>query len=146
METRRYTWINDVSWMDKTMREAWKKLGGVGMIESVRRIGEKVGAEVRYSIGSRGVRSGEMFAKASRAHWGIENRLHWVPDVVFREDACRARTGHSARNFSVLRKFVLTVLRKEENQNAACADDGSGPTVMRATVSPCSIWLSRAEA
>jgi predicted transposase YbfD/YdcC len=115
LETRRYTWINDVSWMDKTMREAWKKLGGVGMIESVRQIGEKVSAEVRYSIGSRGVQSVEMFAKASRAHWGIENGLHWVLDVVFREDACRARTGHSARNFSVLRKFALTALRKNEN-------------------------------
>src|SRR5437879_3052240 len=105
LETRRYTWVNDVSWMDKPMQEAWKKLGGVGMIESVRRIGEKVSTELRYSIGSHGVQTVEMFAKASRSHWGIENKLHWVLDVVFREDDCRARTGHSARNFSVLRKF-----------------------------------------
>jgi predicted transposase YbfD/YdcC len=115
LETRRYTWVNDVAWMDQSMRDAWKKLGGVGMIESVRRIGEKVSTEVHYRIGSQGIQTVEMFAKAARAHWGIENKLHWVLDVVFREDDCRARTGHSARNFSVLRKFVLTALRKEEN-------------------------------
>lgn len=115
LETRCYTWINDVSWMDKSMREAWKKLGGVGMIESVRQIGTKVSTEVHYRIGSEGVQTVEMFARASGAHWGIENKLHRVLDVVFREDDCRARTGHSAQNFSVLRKFVLTTLRKEEN-------------------------------
>src|SRR6266404_2023150 len=114
LETRRYTWINDISWMDKEMRKSWKKLGGVGMIESVRQTGEKISTEVHYSIGSCGISTVDMFAKASRAHWGIENKLHLVLDVVFREDNCRARTGNSARNFSVLRKFVLTALRKEE--------------------------------
>ena len=112
--TRRYSWINEVSWMDKSMRDAWKKLGGVGMIESVRQIGEAISVEHRYAIGSWGVQTVEMFAKASRSHWGIENGLHWTLDVVFREDQCRARTGHSARNFSTLRKFVLATLRKAE--------------------------------
>ncbi|MBK6972805.1 MAG: ISAs1 family transposase [Sterolibacteriaceae bacterium] len=112
--TRRYTWINDVSWMDKSMCQAWKKLGGVGMIESVRQIGDEISVEHRYAIGSSGVQTVEMFAKASRSHWGIENGLHWTLDVVFREDQCRTRSGHSARNFSTLRKFVLATLRKEE--------------------------------
>ena len=80
--TRRYTWINDVSWMDKSMCQAWKKLGGVGMIESVRQIGDEISVEHRYAIGSSGVQTVEMFAKASRSHWGIENRLHWTLDVV----------------------------------------------------------------
>jgi len=114
IETRRYTWINDVTWMDRPMRAAWKKLGGVGMIESIRQIGDKVSVDQRYAIGSCGVQTVEMFAKASRSHWGIENGLHWTLDVVFREDQCRARLGNSARNLSVLRKFVLTTLRKEE--------------------------------
>lgn len=114
IETRRYTWINDVTWMDQSMRAAWKKLGGVGMIESIRQIGDKVSVDQRYAIGSCGVQTVDMFAKASRRHWGIENGLHWTLDVVFREDQCRARLGHSARNLSVLRKFVLTTLRQEE--------------------------------
>jgi predicted transposase YbfD/YdcC len=115
LETRRYTWINDVSWMDKPMRQAWKGLGGVGMIESIREIGEKTSMEVHYAIGSLGVQSVQMFANASRSHWTVENGLHWVLDVVFREDECRARTGHAARNFSTLRKFSLTALRQDKH-------------------------------
>ena len=100
--------------MGQSMRAAWKKLGGVGMIESIRQIGDKASVDQRYAIGSCGVQTVNMFAKASRSHWGIENGLHWTLGVVFREDQCRARVGHSARNLSVLRKFVLTPLRKEE--------------------------------
>lgn len=115
LERRRYTWVKELSWMDKPMRLSWKKLGGVGMIESMRQLGQTVSVERRYAIGSSGVQTVQMFAQASRAHWGIENGLHWVLDVVFREDHCRAQSGHSARNFSTLRKFVLTVLRKDPN-------------------------------
>jgi predicted transposase YbfD/YdcC len=114
LETRRYTWINNVDWMDKPMRQAWKRLGGVGMIESIREIGDKTSIEVRYAIGSSGVQTVQMFANASRSHWGVENGVHWILDVVFREDQCRARTGYSARNFSALRKFVLTALRQDK--------------------------------
>jgi len=117
IETRRYLWVNDLSWMDAKMRKAWKKLGGVGMIESVRQIGDDVSTFTRYAISSTGVDSVATFAKATRSHWAIENNLHWVLDVVFREDDCRAQTGHSARNFSTLRKFVLTAMRTENNPN-----------------------------
>ena len=70
IETRRYTWINDVSWMDKSLRAAWKKLGGVGMIESIRQIGDKVSVDQRYPIWSCGVQTVEMFANASLSHCG----------------------------------------------------------------------------
>ena len=114
-EIRRYTWINDLSWMDKPMRDDWKKLGGVGMIESSRLVGGKESIEYHYGISSVGVKSVKMFAHATRAHWGIENGLHWTLDVVFREDECRARTGHSPRNLSILRKFALAVLRNDKD-------------------------------
>jgi len=48
-----------------------------------------------------------------RRHWGIENRLHWVLDVVFGEDACRKRAGHAAANCAVVRKFVLNLLQTQ---------------------------------
>lgn len=53
------------------------------------------------------------FAKAARSHWGIENRLHWVLDVTFREDDCRVRKDHAPHNFAALRKFALTLLRQD---------------------------------
>ena len=52
------------------------------------------------------------FRKLVRRHWGVENRLHWVLDVVFLEDLCRARTGHAPENCSTLRKIALMLLRR----------------------------------
>ncbi|MDP9356870.1 MAG: transposase, partial [Chloroflexota bacterium] len=51
-------------------------------------------------------------------HWGIENRLHWVLDMAFHEDACRVRTGHPAANFAVLRHIALNLLRQERTVKA----------------------------
>src|SRR5512135_3069433 len=57
--------------------------------------------------------SAKEFADAVRGHWSIENELHWQLDVSFREDACRVRTGHAAANMSVIRRFVLRLLKRE---------------------------------
>jgi predicted transposase YbfD/YdcC len=48
-----------------------------------------------------------------RTHWGIENKVHWVLDIVFREDDCRVRKGNGAENFAVLRHIALNLLRAE---------------------------------
>ncbi len=53
-------------------------------------------------------------AKAIREHWHAENKLHWVLDVVFREDESRLRKGHGAKNFSMLRRMALSLLKKEK--------------------------------
>jgi predicted transposase YbfD/YdcC len=50
-------------------------------------------------------------AMAVRGHWGIENRLHWVLDVVFRDDQARLRTGHGAKNMAVVRHFAINLVR-----------------------------------
>jgi predicted transposase YbfD/YdcC len=112
LETRRAAFVADVSWMDKPMREGWKKLAAVGMIESEQEIRGKVSLERRYFIVSSGVKTVEQFAHAARAHWGVE-AMHWVLDVTFREDDCRVRKGHAARNLSAVRKFALAALRND---------------------------------
>jgi len=110
LETRRAVLVTDVSWMDKPMREGWKKLAAVGMIESEMGIKGKVSVERRYFIISAGIKTVEQFAHAARAHWGVE-AMHWVLDVTFREDDCRVRKGHAAQNLSAIRKFALSAFR-----------------------------------
>ena len=65
--------------------------------------------ETRYFITS--LIDIEEFARAVRAHWGIENSLHWCLDVVFREDYCRTRKDNSAENFAVIRRIALNILK-----------------------------------
>lgn len=114
IETRRALWISDLSWMDKSLRKHWPKLAGVGMIERQREINGKTSTECAFYIGSQGIASAESFATAARSHWGIENSLHWVLDVTFREDDCRVRKNHAPHNFAALRKFALTLLRLDK--------------------------------
>jgi predicted transposase YbfD/YdcC len=113
IETRRALWISDLSWLDKKLRTHWPKLAGVGMIERQRDINGTVSMERAFYIGSQGVTTAASFAAAARSHWGIENSLHWVLDVTFREDDCRVRKDHAPHNFAALRKFALALLRQD---------------------------------
>ena len=113
VETRQAIWVTDLSWLDKKLREHWPKLAGIGLIERQREVSGTVSTERAYYIGSQGIKSAESFAKAARDHWGIENSLHWVLDITFREDDCRVRKGHAPHNFAALRKFALALLRKD---------------------------------
>ena len=70
------------------------------------------GMETRYYILSRLVTVRE-FATAVRGHWGIENNLHWQLDVSFREDECRVCRDHGPANLSVIRRFVLGLLKRD---------------------------------
>jgi predicted transposase YbfD/YdcC len=117
VETRRYTLITDaryIGYVDPTGR--WAGLRSLGRVEAERRVGGTVTTEVRYYLCS--LTRVVDFARAARGHWGIENGLHWVLDVAFREDAQRARVGHSAENLAVLRHMALNLLKQE--QTARC--------------------------
>ena len=113
IETRR-CWMVKTETLDWLWhKDEWAGLSSIGAVESERRIGEKVTRETRYFVSSlRG--SVKKFAHAVRAHWGIENRLHWVLDVALGEDGCDIWQDHAPENLATLRKIVLNLLRQDK--------------------------------
>lgn len=113
IERRRYWLLTDpdyLHWLDPEGR--WPDLGSVGMVEAERQIGDVISRETRTYLSSL---DGDAvtFAMAVRGHWGIENQLHWLLDVAFREDESRVRIAHAAHNFAVLRRLALHLLRQD---------------------------------
>ena len=85
------------------------------MIESERTLNGNTSLERRYYISS-ATHDAAKNLEATRSHWHIENKLHWVLDVSFREDECRIRKGNGAENFSTLRRIALNLLKKEKSK------------------------------
>jgi len=114
IETRRYFLVEDplyIKYLDQ--QEKWPGLCRVGMVEAQREIEGVISKDRRYYLCS--VSSVQEFAQAARGHWGIENGLHWVLDVAFREDHNRTRSDHSAHNFAILRHIALNLLKAEKS-------------------------------
>jgi predicted transposase YbfD/YdcC len=110
-ETRRYWTLTDLDGLSQSGK--WAGLDMIGMVESQREQDGKSSTEHRFYIGSIG-NDAQRFAKAVRAHWGIENDLHWSLDVSFREDESRVRNRNAAENFAVLRHIALGLLKNEK--------------------------------
>jgi len=112
VEHRRYWLTEDLSSI-KDLTAQWVGLKSVGMVESQRHIGDKVTVDRRYFICSL-KETDELFAKAVRRHWSVENELHWVLDVSFREDDSRIRRENGAENMATARHLTLNMLRQEK--------------------------------
>ena len=89
----------------------WPHLAAVALVEVDRTVNGKTSTERRYYISSCQTLPAAKALDASRQHWGIENSLHWVLDVAFREDDCRVRVGNAAENFAVMRHLALNMLK-----------------------------------
>lgn len=112
-EVRRLWISTDTQWLPKA--EAWVDLCSIVMIEHERHRPSGLSLERRFYISSLTVEAEQMLG-IIQSHWGIENQLHWVLDVVFREDESRIRRDHGGQNMAVLRQVALNLLRKDETK------------------------------
>lgn len=110
-ETRRCWVTSDLTWLPQ--REEWKQLTSLVLIEAEREVEGKTTIEHRYYLSS-AHRDAASFLEATRSHWSIENSLHWVLDVAFREDESRIRKGYGAENFAILRHLAVNVLKHDQ--------------------------------
>ena len=114
IEVRECWTLSDPEFLDYLrQRGAWKNLQTVVMVCAERRIGTTASLETRYYISSL-ENNAKLALRAARGHWGIENGLHWVLDIAFREDESRVRKDHGPENLAVLRHIALNLLKQEQ--------------------------------
>jgi predicted transposase YbfD/YdcC len=114
IEQRTVTLAREVDWLGGDRRFPGElRLPGVACIIKVTsrtELKDRGRFDTRYYVSSASL-TAQAAAHAVRGHWGIENRLHWVLDVVFRDDQSRLRTGHGAKNMAVVRHFAINLVR-----------------------------------
>jgi len=102
-----------LDWFEPAERKHWLGLGSIVEVTSTRDTGKTSSEEKRYYLTSHQPEAEKLLGLV-RGHWGIENSCHWVLDVTFNEDQCRARTGNAAQNLALLRKLTLNLLRADK--------------------------------
>ena len=115
IETRRATVCHEIAWLRE--RHDWPGLAAIGKIEATRKTARQTTTETRYYIMSAPL-SPERFQHTVRAHWAIENCLHWVLDVTMNEDRQRNRKGYGPENLAMLRRLALNIARREPTKDA----------------------------
>lgn len=116
VETRECYICPEIDWLD--CRNDWAGLQGIGVIVSKREETGKDPSTVRhYFLYSMEKTGAAEVLRLKRSHWAIENNLHWMLDVTFREDDCRARTENAAENLNVLRKLALQLMKQDTSSN-----------------------------
>lgn len=113
IETRRCWVISDDAWLAYAHDgKPWAGLNSLAMVSCKRQMGTEASEESRFYISSLSGKAEHML-EAVRGHWSVENSLHWVLDMVFREDESRIRKGHGPENFAVLRHIAINLIKKE---------------------------------
>ena len=115
IETRITTVIHDVEWIQK--RHGWPGLNAVAMVESTRETAGVIEQDTRFYITSL-VMLAHLLGPVIRSHWAIENSLHWVMDMVFRDDESRVRTDHAPANFTTIKHMACNLLRRPSGKDS----------------------------
>ncbi len=110
IETRRCWLVRQTKWLS----DRWAGIQSVACVERTRDVDGKISTELHYYISSLAQTSPEAFLTKTRQHWSVENQLHWVLDVQFREDDRRIRKGYGAENYSRLSRIALNLLKADK--------------------------------
>lgn len=111
----REVWACSLDWLDIEQLEHWAGLKSLACIKSTRTRKGKTTVEYRYYMSSLAANA-QRLAEIVRAHWGVENKLHWHLDVTFGEDLCKVRKDHAAENFSLAKKMALNLLKADTTE------------------------------
>ena len=107
VESRRCVVSSQIDWLEQ--KTPWSGLTSVAMIEETREFKGRISVERRFFISSLAANARQI-AQVVRAHWAIENTLHWTLDVVFNEDRSTVRKDHAPQNMAIVRHVVLNIL------------------------------------
>jgi len=121
IEQRHHVVHHQVDWLFSDRRYAdeprFPHLAMIGMVQSNTQRNGKIEQQRRYYLCSKPL-SAEVFARAVRAHWGVENRLHWVLDVIFHDDLARLRSGFGPENMAVVKHMAMNLLRNPKDRHS----------------------------
>lgn len=121
IEQRRHVVHHQIDWLFSDRRYAdeprFPHLAMIGMVQSNTQRNGKIEQERRYYLCSKPL-SAEAFAQAVRAHWGVENRLHWVLDVIFHDDLARLRSGAGPQNMAIVKHIAINLLRNPKDRHS----------------------------
>ena len=121
IEERRHVVCHEVDWLfsDRRYKDEprFPRLAMIGMVESRVERNGAVARERRYYLSSTPL-DAKTFAAAVRAHWGVENRLHWVLDVVFHDDLARLRSGNGPQNMAVVKHMAMNLVRNPKDKHS----------------------------
>jgi predicted transposase YbfD/YdcC len=121
IETRTTTVIHDVDWLQE--RHDWPGLKAIVVVDSIREIpgptpdADTVERETRLYVTSL-VLLANLVGPIVRSHWAVENSLHWVMDMIFRDDECRVRTEHAPANFTTIKHMAHNLIRKAPGKDS----------------------------
>ena len=115
IETRKVIVCTDIKWLQD--RHEWPGLNSIVMVEYASEATGETRSETRFYISSLKVEA-ETMGQIIRQHWGVENGLHWVMDMVFRDDECRIRTKNAPANFATVKHMASNLLRSSKGKES----------------------------